>query len=735
MFLTDFISHYLYGLRYIATAVMVLLVMFGFDDLFIDLYYWIRKLVRKATIYKNRETFDEKHIINVKEKPIAIMVPAWHEASVIKSMLTLMSSEMDYENYFIFVGTYPNDIETQREVDAVSKHYPNIRKVITARPGPTTKADCLNNVIAAILSFENQSNIKFSGFVLHDAEDVVSAMELRLFNYLLKKNDLVQIPVYPLTTNVLKMTSCHYIDELSETHGKEMVVRESITGQVPSAGVGTCFSRKAILKLIEEGDGLAFDIESLTEDYDISFRIREWGMKEIFVHFSVTDSKYVKFDESSLTKSNKQGNVVCVREYFPDTLSASVRQKARWIIGIVYQGTKKLKWAKDWKMNYFLWRDRKGIISHFVSFIATIIFLNIVVLTIYYLIFPDGYKYLSIFLDDELSIFLLQLNLLFLLNRMLQRAIFVWQYYGIMHVCFGPIRLLWSNLINFLATLRAIKQVMLTKKSGGKFAWTKTDHTYPSISEKPEFQSLGQILIENNKVGRIQVEQALEQRFVFEKLGQTLLRLGLISSDALGVALAKQANTSYESINPFGLQKQVIEYLDSVQALKYKVLPLRMQNNKLTLACENSLSPIVLSILSRRLGCEIEYVLCQTGAVTIGLRYHYLNIDCDPHPEIMQAIEQKRINSKEADIILDYFFSLQIQFGEAIQRAGFIEPTVFNQIMFEFDFSKDTKLGDFLINRSIVTQEVVDDILFQQVKRQLSIETVISDFISRRDKD
>lgn len=734
MLLTDIISHYLYGLRFIATAVMIWLVLFGFDDLFIDLYYWIRKLVRRFTIYKNRETFDEKQIINVKENPIAIMVPAWQEASVINSMLTLMASEMDYENYFIFVGTYPNDLETQKEVDAVSKHFPNIRKVTCARPGPTTKADCLNNVIAAILSFENQNNIKFSGFVLHDAEDVVSSMELRLFNYLLEKNDLVQIPVYPLSTSLLKLTSCHYIDELSETHGKEMVVRESLIGQVPSAGVGTCFSRRAILKLLENGDGLAFDIQSLTEDYDISFRIREWGMKEIFVHFSVTDSKYVKFDERSKTKSNKQGNVVCVREYFPETLKASVRQKSRWIIGIVYQGTKKLRWSKDWKMNYFLWRDRKGIISHFVSFLATIILLHILVLIIYYSIYPEGYKFLSIFLDDKISVFLIQLNLLFLMNRIVQRAVFVWQYYGVMHATFGPIRLLWSNLVNFLATVRAIKQIILTQRSGGQFAWTKTDHIYPSISERPEFQSLGQILVENNKVSRVQVEQALEQRFVFEKLGQTLLRLELINSDELGKALAKQANTSYERVKPFDIPVQTIEQLDSIQALKYRVLPLRKMENTLILASENSISPVALSILSRRLNCEIDYVLCQTGAVTLGLRYHYLNIDCDPRTALQEAVEQNLIDSFESERILDYFCSLQIQFGEAIQRAGFIEPTVFNQIMYEFDFSKDTKLGDFLIQRSIITEEVVDDILFQQVKRQLSIDKVISDFISKRDQ-
>ena len=32
--------------------------------------------------------------------------------------------------------------------------------------------------------------------------------------------------------------------------------------------------------------------------------------------------------------------MICVREYFPDTFSTAVRQKSRWIIGIVFQGFK-----------------------------------------------------------------------------------------------------------------------------------------------------------------------------------------------------------------------------------------------------------------------------------------------------------------------------------------------------------------------------------------------------------
>ncbi len=77
------------------------------------------------------------------------MVPAWNETGVIGNMAELAATTLDYENYHIFVGTYPNDPDTQRDVDEVCARFPNVHKVVCASR-PTSKADCLNNVLDAI---------------------------------------------------------------------------------------------------------------------------------------------------------------------------------------------------------------------------------------------------------------------------------------------------------------------------------------------------------------------------------------------------------------------------------------------------------------------------------------------------------------------------------------------------------------------------------------------------------
>src|SRR5262249_7932404 len=158
-------------------------------------------------------------------------------------------------------------------------------------------------------------------------------------------------------------------------HGKDILVREALAGQVPSAGVGTCFSRRAVTALLRDGDGIAFDVQSLTEDYDIGFRLRSKGMTEIFVRFPVLKERDV-LRRLPVGKSPSDANVICVREYFPATFRAALRQKSRWIVGIVYQGVKAHGWTRDLTLNYFLWRDRKCGINNFVSFLATLLFVQ-----------------------------------------------------------------------------------------------------------------------------------------------------------------------------------------------------------------------------------------------------------------------------------------------------------------------------------------------------------------------
>ena len=422
----DLFTGYLYVLKSIAIVIAVVIFISGLDDLFIDLFYWGRRTWRALTVYSRHEQMNHKALLGVDEKPLAIMVPAWQEHGVIGKMAQLAATTLDYENYHIFIGTYPNDPQTHADVEQVRAHFPNVHSVVCARPGPTSKADCLNNVLDAIFQFEQRSGIEFAGFILHDSEDVLSRLELRLFNFLVDRKDLIQLPVYPLERPLREFTGGHYLDEFAELHAKDIVVREALVGQVPSAGVGTCFSRRAITALLEMGDGVAFDTQSLTEDYDIGFRLKQLGMREIFVRFPVHDADQPTDPDQPRRhgRSAREASVICVREFFPDTLNAAVRQKSRWITGIVIQGFKTLRWTQSGVLNYFLWRDRKGALTNFASFLAMLLAMQLIAIWLYQRLVPDSYRFLSIFQGDWWLYALLAANFVLMLNRIAQRVDF-----------------------------------------------------------------------------------------------------------------------------------------------------------------------------------------------------------------------------------------------------------------------------------------------------------------------
>lgn len=729
MFWVDYFALYLYALKFIVIVVAVFITISGFDDLLVDLVYWVRWLWRKLTVYKRHTRADQALLLAVPEKPLAIMIPAWHETGVIGSMADAAARTLDYENYHIFVGTYPNDPDTQRDVDEVCAMFPNVHKVVCARPGPTSKADCLNNVLDAIMQFEKRANLKFAGFILHDAEDVVSPMELRLFNYLVDRKDLIQVPVYPFERKWYDFVGMHYIDEFTELHAKDVPLREAVVGQVPSAGVGTCFSRRAIETLLVDGDGIAFDTQSLTEDYDIGFRLKEHGLEEIFVRFPVPDQSKSIWEKTRIFgQSFRESNVICVREFFPNKIETAVRQKSRWIIGIVFQGYVTHGWTSNWRLNYFLWRDRKGVFTNFFSFAANLILFQLILVWLYESFWPDAYRFLSIFEESDLLVILLWINVLLMTNRIFQRTFFVTQYYGLFQGLLSLPRMLLGNFINFLANWRAIKQV-IQQGNPRRVAWDKTTHDFPSLGEISRARRMiGLILVNQGSLTETELKAALLNKPEGMRLGTWLVHSGQISPKQLAQGLAEQAKVESATIDAYSLSPALLSIVPAQVALHYAVLPIKKEGNRLTVASESSLSPIALSALRRKLGMDIIYVIAQIGQVTVGLRHCYARYRLfDPMDSLNAAIAFGRIQESEREAVWIYYVSRQVMLGEVLQTLGRIDTAAFSAVLLQHA-SSTLPLGEYLVEHDIISQETLDHAITVQKSIQPTIEEAIAQF-------
>ncbi|WP_018692559.1 glycosyl transferase family protein [Algicola sagamiensis] len=733
--LSGVFEQYLFGVSVFAAVIAVFILISSIDDLLIDVYYWYRAAVRKWFVYRTHEPLEPAQLLAVDEKPLAIMVPAWQEVGVVGPMAELAARTLDYENYHIFVGTYPNDPDTQADVDAVCAKYPHVHKVICARPGPTSKADCLNNILSAMFQFESDANLEFSGFILHDAEDVLSAMELRLFNYLVDRKDLIQLPVYPFVRKWYEFTSGHYMDEFAELHGKDVRVRESFAGQVPSAGVGTCFSRRAILALLEDGDGIAFDVQSLTEDYDIGFRLKEKGMEEIFVRFPVIPEDYCAKDvplSERMLRRKKDANVICIREYFPSTFTTAVRQKSRWICGIVYQGSKTLRWSDDWKLNYFLVRDRKGAFTNFVSFFANIVGLHLLILWAYHAIASEPVDFTASFYQADWFFTILWINLGLLVNRALQRAIFVSRYYGVKQGFLSTPRMLWGNIINFCANARAIKQIIEIGDSR-RVAWDKTSHDFPEVGEtQRSTQPLGQILIDIGALDTEQVTDALiQQQMKKRPLGKVLLDSHLVSAETLGRAIAIQADVEFANVNTMDTDDETLAAIAPSLALRYAVIPLALEDNHVILASEQPLTPVALNAIARKTGYSVEYRIVACGQVAAVLRYRYAHVKVtSPYDTLQDLKTQQDLSSQDVFAIWQLFVQKQRSITDIFLQAGTFKNAVLASALIGYEKSS-LPLGEYLVQKGLISQETLSSALREQAATQPRLEEVVADYFGR----
>jgi bacteriophage N4 adsorption protein B len=534
-----------YVMWYLLASLAVLFVISGLDDLFIDVYYWIRYVFR---LWKTRDydplTYEK--LAAQEEKFIAILVPCWHEANVIATMLRHNCFSIDYTNYVIFVGVYPNDPETIAEVQRVALVMKQVQCVIGDAPGPTNKAANLNGLYCAVKRFEKANDICFEAFVFHDSEDVIHPLSLKLYNYLIPRKDMIQIPVFPLEVNYWNFTHWLYADEFAENHTKDIIVRESLHAHVPSAGVGTAFSRKALTFLEHSDTGLPFSIDSLTEDYRTSLAVRKLGLKAVFVMQSVIRTRWQPrrfFRRGYVQKQVKE--YVATRALFPQSYMKAVRQKARWIIGIVFQEWDLGNWPDQWQVRYSLAHDRKSFVTHFINGFGYFVFMFWLVYTLLTFNRPS-YPALQEQFNLHPWVWWLVITVTFIMiERLIQRMIATHRVYGFLPVFMVIPRAFYGNVLNLHALIRAYRIYFTAQKqksSTKQPSWDKTDHEFPGRHVLvPYRRRLGELLLENNMITLAQLNLAMNvQGRTGERLGEVLLRLALVTPEALLRLLGQQ---------------------------------------------------------------------------------------------------------------------------------------------------------------------------------------------------
>lgn len=452
----------------IQLALFYLLVYFlinGLDDLSIDLRVargWLRR--NRGSWLRNRRPLLGKlptlgELQRAPAQRIAILVPLWNESAIIETMVNENLERIEYLAYDFFLGVYPNDHKTMAAALRLQAAHKQVHVSVCSRPGPTSKADCLNHIYRFVEHFEKDNGLRFPVVMLHDAEDALHPVSLLLVNWFSAAYAMVQVPVLPMATPLSEWVHGIYCDEFAEFLNRDLRLREIEGAFLPSNGVGTAFCRHAIDVLCARQDGVLFDEECLTEDYEIGLKLHQAGCSQIL-----------------LPLTRQYGGILATREYFPNTLKEAKRQRTRWISGQCLQSWERNGWPLQWGLSYWFWRDRKGIVGNFLNPLALVLLLvgtAAIVAPEFTGLGPWLWVAGSI---PGAGILYLACTILSL-ERLAVRFVLVGSVYGWRFASGVPIRMAVGCWLNAVATASALRGFAVARWKRKRLGWLKTEHT------------------------------------------------------------------------------------------------------------------------------------------------------------------------------------------------------------------------------------------------------------------
>ena len=174
------------------------------------------------------------------------------------------------------------------------------------------------------------------------------------------------------------------------------------------------------------------------------------------------------------------------------------------------------------------------------------------------------------------------------------------------------------------------------------------DRNETSMVMGTEVGYLGEQLIKMGVVNEEQVMKALElqaknrAKGIKIMLGQALTQLGYCKEEDIARAMAKKWGLDFISINKEGIDMAAANLITPEIALKYKLLPVRIQDGKLLVAMSNPNDIIAIDDIELITGYEVQPITVVDRELNIALeRFSNISKNIDAQDEFEQEAEEK----------------------------------------------------------------------------------------------
>lgn len=219
------------------------------------------------------------------------------------------------------------------------------------------------------------------------------------------------------------------------------------------------------------------------------------------------------------------------------------------------------------------------------------------------------------------------------------------------------------------------------------------------------YLKLGEILIRDGLINEEQLNQALAQQSdEGVRLGEILVKLGFINEQNMIAAIGKQLSIPYVSLSTGHLKPAVDQGLEELIskdfAVKNHVLPLSRNLNSLTCAISDPFDLILLDNLRKMTGCEINPVIATRADIEEAISKFYSKADM-----LKQAIQES------------YHIEQTFTKEEEIQSEE--EGLSLDKLIEQAEEAPVVKLVDLILGQAI--EERASDIHIEPFKERISL--------------